>query len=116
MTFGEKLRDRRIKLGLTLEQVGEAVGVAKATILRYETGDIQNVRHDKIAKLAAALHVAPAYLMGWDEEESTQGIANDVNLLLTRPELKELLMLAKDSSREEIEQLSKMIAAFRKHG
>lgn len=28
---------------------------------------IENLRRDKISKLAAALHTTPAYLMGWDD-------------------------------------------------
>ena len=38
--IGEKISTRRKKLGLTLEEVGERVGVAKSTIQRYEAGKI----------------------------------------------------------------------------
>ena len=34
---------------------------------KWENGDIENMRRDKIASLAAALHTTPAYLMGWEE-------------------------------------------------
>lgn len=115
MEFAEKIHQQRKKLGLTMEEVGHLVGVSKATIQRYESGDIRNVRHEKIAKLAAALQVTPAYLMGWEENEGKGGEADDINLLYTRPELRTLLALAKDSSKEEVEQLTRMIEAFRKN-
>ena len=38
---------------------------------------IENMRRDKIAKLAAALHTTPAYLMGWNDdadEEPTESV------------------------------------------
>ena len=72
--FREKLRYLREKNGLTLEQVGNAVGVGKSTVRKWETGDIANVRRDKIDKLAAALHTSPSYLMGWaDKAEPLPG-------------------------------------------
>lgn len=72
MDIGEKIKMLREKNNLTLEEVGKAVGVGKSTVRKWETGMIVNMRRDKIAALAMALHTTPAYLMGW-EEESTQG-------------------------------------------
>jgi len=66
MEFNEKIKRLREELGLTLEQVGNAVGVGKSTVRKWETGDIKNMRRDKIAKLAEALHTTPGYLMGWE--------------------------------------------------
>ena len=68
MDIGEKIKYLRSKEGLTLEQVGDFVGVGKSTVRKWESGDIKNMRRDKIASLAAALHTTPAYLMGWDEK------------------------------------------------
>ena len=68
MTFGEKIKTLRQSHGMTLEQVGEMVGVGKSTVRKWETGDIANMRRDKIALLAQALGVSPGFLMGWDED------------------------------------------------
>ena len=72
MDMAEKIREKRKEHGLTLEEVGNLVGVGKSTVRKWETGDIANMRRDKIAKLAAALHTTPAYLMGWEEEPTAQ--------------------------------------------
>ena len=61
------IKNRRLALGKTLEEIGEAVGVSKSTVLRWESGNIANMRRDKIAKLADALETTPAVLMGWDD-------------------------------------------------
>lgn len=66
-TIQERLRTRRLELGLTLEEVGEAVGVTKATIQRYESGEIKNLKSTTIEKLAAILKTTPEYLMGWED-------------------------------------------------
>ena len=66
------IRNRRSELGLTLEEVGRRVGVNRAPVQRWETGEIKNLGRDKIAALAAALHVTPEYLLGWTEEPGLQ--------------------------------------------
>lgn len=70
LEFKDKVKKLRKELGLTLKEVAEQVGVNEATILRYESGEIKNIRRDKIAALAAALNTTPAYLMGWDEAKT----------------------------------------------
>lgn len=67
MEFKDLIKKRRLDLGLTMEELGKKIGVSKATIQRYESGEIKNVRRDKIAKLADALETTPAYLMGWED-------------------------------------------------
>lgn len=69
MEFKDKIKNRRSELNLTLEDVAKKVGVSAPTIQRYESGEIQNVRRDKIKLLADALDVTPDYLMGWDEKK-----------------------------------------------
>lgn len=58
-----KLRDRRKELGLTMLEIAKSVGVSEATISRWESGDIANMRRDKIVKLANALRVTPDFIM-----------------------------------------------------
>ena len=68
MEFKDLIKTRRLEIGKTLEEVSKEVGVSKATVQRWESGEIANMRRDKIAKLAKALETTPAYLMGWTEE------------------------------------------------
>lgn len=66
--MAQRIRDLRLSQNLTLEQVANEVGVGKSTVRKWETGMIANMRRDKIASLAKALHTTPAYLMGWIDE------------------------------------------------
>ena len=68
-SLSKKIYYLRKKNGLTLEAVANVVGVGKSTVRKWETGTIANMRRDKIALLAKALHTTPAYLMGWEEGE-----------------------------------------------
>lgn len=63
----ERIRKRRNQLGLTLLQVAEQLGVKDATVQRYESGEIKNIKRDTITSLAEILKCSPEYLMGWKD-------------------------------------------------
>jgi transcriptional regulator with XRE-family HTH domain len=68
MTVQEKIKKRRLELGLTLEQVGEKVGVGKSTVRKWETGKIKNMGRDKVALLSIALKMSPIDLIDEDND------------------------------------------------
>lgn len=72
MDIGDKIKMLRAQQGLTLEEVGQRVGVGKSTVRKWESGQIANMRRDKIALLAQAFGVTPAYLMGWKESATAE--------------------------------------------
>ncbi|MGI6206366.1 MAG: LexA family protein [Anaerovoracaceae bacterium] len=65
------LRKRRKQLGLTLKEVAQAVGVAEGTVSRWETGDIANMRRDRIKKLADVLQIQPSEIVGYQIDTPT---------------------------------------------
>ncbi|MCC8047069.1 MAG: helix-turn-helix domain-containing protein [Clostridiales bacterium] len=69
-SMGERIKERRVALGYTLEELAGKVGVGASTVRKWEIGYIKDMRSDKIQKVAAALEVTPAYLMGWEENQS----------------------------------------------
>nr|DAP10360.1 MAG TPA: Repressor protein CI [Caudoviricetes sp.] len=56
---------------MTLEDLGNKIGVSRQTIQRYESGVITNIPSDKIELLAKYLSTTPSYLMGWENSDST---------------------------------------------
>lgn len=70
MDIGEKMKNRRLELGLSLEAVGNVVGVGKSTVRKWENGLIKNMGRDKIELVAKALSVTPGYLMGWEDDQN----------------------------------------------
>lgn len=65
-TKGRNISEARKNAGLTMEELGKMVGVSRATIKRYESGEIANIPDEKIEKIARATKVSEAFLMGWD--------------------------------------------------
>lgn len=89
MEIGEIIRYYRQRKELTLEEVGKACGVSKVTVLKWENGDIKNIRRDKIAKLSMILNVSPITLITGeiptnDDSISTNDFLNQLGVLLQR--------------------------------
>ena len=61
------LADRRLELGLTQKDIAEAVGVTEATVSRWESGSIANMRRDKIAAYAKILRTTADFIMTGDK-------------------------------------------------
>ena len=71
-SMGWRIKDKRENLEMTLAELGGKVGVQASTVRKWETGYIKDIRSDKIQKIADALGVTPAYLMGWDESRNVK--------------------------------------------
>lgn len=80
MDVGERIKYRRKQLGLSAEQIAAELGVSPATVYRYESNEIMNMRIDKLEPIAKALCTTPAYLMGWDDTADVQASDNDAGL------------------------------------
>lgn len=93
------LKDRRLELELTLEDVAKRVGVSPATISRWESGDIANMRRDRIAALAEALQISPAVIMGWDIDTPIPPGAH-------KPQFKKVPMLGYAAAGQPLEDLN----------
>lgn len=55
MELGQKIREARIKKGLTQEELGKIVGLQKSAIAKYENGRVVNIKRSTLQKLAKAL-------------------------------------------------------------
>lgn len=75
MEMGKKIHELRMQKGMTLEELGNVVGVGKSTVRKWENGIIANMKRDKILKVSVALGVSPAYLMGWQESTDEEIIS-----------------------------------------
>lgn len=62
-----RIKERRIELGYTLLSVAQRIGVAEATVQRYESGAIKNIPQNRIFQLSEVLECSPVYLMGIED-------------------------------------------------
>lgn len=67
--IGERLRERRKELKLTLPKMAERMGVNKSTIIRYESYGVDPKKNYLIVSLAEALQTTPEYISGLSDEK-----------------------------------------------
>lgn len=119
MRIGERIKQRRLELGYTADTLAKMLNKNRATIYRYENGDIENMPIDVLEPLAKALNTTPAYLMGWQEphQYSTSTLSNQTEdyyldaetaeyaeMLRTRPEMRLLFSASRGISKEEMQE------------
>ena len=104
----KRIKERRLALGLSYQDIADATGLSKSTIQRYETGSIRKVPINQIEDLARALHTTPSYLMGWEESPGyytdleTAALAQE---LKNRPEFHVMFDSTKDLDPESIKKI-----------
>ncbi len=67
MKIGERIKQRRMFLGMSVDELAEKLQKNRATIYRYESNDIEKLPTTVLEPLAEALKTTPGYLMGWEE-------------------------------------------------
>lgn len=74
MTIGERMKERRVELGLSQEELAKKAGYkSRSSIQKLESS--RNLPLVKVEKMAKALNCSPAYIMGWEDDVPTD---NDV--------------------------------------
>lgn len=66
--IGNKIKEIRKSKKLSQAELGNLIGVAAASIMRYEKGQ-REPNKETIEKLAMALNISPSELLGWDVYE-----------------------------------------------
>ena len=66
---GERVKERRTELNLTMPELGKRIGVNKSTIQRYEADGVDPKRTMIIKGLAEALLTTPEWLTGLSDDK-----------------------------------------------
>lgn len=81
MTIGDRVRECRIKKGMTQTELAEKLGYkSKSSITHIESG--RDIPRGMVAELAAILGTTPSHLMGWDELAPADIITDNEQQLL----------------------------------
>lgn len=73
MTIGDRIRARRQELGFSVDELAARLGKNRATVYRYENGDIENLPVGILEPLASALGTSEAYLIGLVDDPAPLG-------------------------------------------
>lgn len=68
MKIGERIKEQRLKIGMSQVDFASNIGVTKQTLYKYETGLITNIPSDKVEAISKFTGISPAYYMGWTDD------------------------------------------------
>ena len=116
----KRIKQRRLECGYTLAEVAELIDVKEATVQRYESGEIKNIKHDTIVSLANIFKCSPAYLMGWTDDitsESTEhkkvdAITDIYKKIRNNPTLYKLVEKLSELNDQQLEAVLNMLSTF----
>ena len=77
MKIGKNISSRRNELGMSVDELASKIGKSRATIYRYENGDIENMPVSIIEPLAKALKIDPLILL--DIEDNNNFTVQDLS-------------------------------------
>ena len=113
MSVKDIIKQNRLRLGLTMKELADQVGVSEATISRWESGEISNMKQSGIAALSKALGISPSIIMGWEEPDTSQGWYLDSETAKAAQEMYDNHRVLFDASRkltpESIKEVEKFI-------
>ena len=108
--MGNRIRELRRTMGLTMKQLGEELGVAESTISHYETGRRQ-LDNETLLKLGEFFGVTVGYLLG--VEENSKAPANTGKRSVSDEEIKFALFGGDgeitDAMYDEVRQFAAMV-------
>lgn len=85
MEMGQRIKERRIAMHLTQEELAAKLGLQKSAVAKYENGRVENIKRSVIQRMAKILDCSPCYLMGWEDP------INNLSPITLRPDESELL-------------------------
>ena len=101
-TTGGRIKEARLRAGMTQSELAEKVGVKFSAIHKYEKGLVVNLKRETILALAEALDVRPSWLMCADEGELPEDVkSSDEDIVI-------LARAAKNMNPEDRKKLLEM--------
>lgn len=113
--FKDRLREVRLKRGLTQGQLADAVGLKYQTISRLELGR-EKPTYETAIKLTKALDVSYDYLFGRDDLSylsDDEDVVKCLEYARDNPNIRMLFSVTKDATKEDIETAVAIIQALR---
>lgn len=117
--LGQRIKELRLSKKMTLERLGDLVGVGKSTVRKWETGMITNMRCDKIPKLADALGTTPDFLTGLTSEINDTNKSNEtddiIKMIVERftDEVKENICRIQSQNNKRVQHYKKWLENFK---
>ena len=110
MNIGQRIKERRLELGLSVDDIAAKIGKNRATVYRYESNEIEDLPTSVLEPLAKALSTTPSYLMGWNNnQKSVSNNSKNKTEDIPDDEDESLIILNRNARKMTTEQRKKLI-------
>ena len=114
MSVGERIRARRIELGMTQADLAKRIGTTYQAISKYENDSIDTIPTKKLSLIAYELGVSPMYLLGMTEDkESISDMGDLIDILKDNPNLRVLLSASSKLSPNDLQAVIMVVNSMR---
>lgn len=86
LEIGRRIKERRQEMSISASELADRLGMSKATIHRYENGDIRNIKLPVVESIARELRANPLWLIGKSDQKEADAMS-DGDLLVMIDEL-----------------------------
>ena len=78
MNIGQRIKNRRLELNMSVDELATKIRKNRATVYRYESNDIEDLPTSVLEPLSKALQTTPGYLMGWEDNKKSLSEETDL--------------------------------------
>lgn len=112
-TIGTNIRNRRIELGWTQEELSIKMGYkSKSSINKIELG-FNDIPQSKIKKFAEVLMTSPKTIMGWEEEQKISDAKIDIAVRIDEDaDFFEAVTLLDKLDAEQLKKITELMQLF----
>lgn len=109
MTIGERIKQRRLELGITQEELAKKAGYkSRSSVNKIELS--RDLPLPKVKTVAKILECSPSYLLGWEDNNNIiESAETDVKLSNMDNRMKEYALKMNKLSHSEQELIMQMI-------
>ena len=119
MTVGERIKQRRLELGLSRDELAKKVGYkSRSSINKIELSRDLPLR--KVEEMARVLDTTPGFLMGWDEKEEggsyyySEETAKKAQELFENKDMQLLIDAARDCKPEDLQMAADLLMRLKR--
>ena len=111
--LGEKIKAARKEAGMTQRELAEKLNIGNTTISNWEKS-VSRPSADQLSELCWALNVQPNYFLG-SPQNSGDELADLLQALRERPDLRELLEAARKHPKSHVEAMADFLLQMKEN-
>ncbi len=108
----KKIAELCAKKGVSLNCMCNETGISRSSLSELKAGRCKSISSDSLAKIADYFSVPTDYVLG-KMDSGNDEFDEYLEMLASREELRMLFKLAKDASKDDVEQAVKIIEALK---